>query len=1183
MALTGLRGLHSPEAITSDYDAHLIRRFVPPPVQDAYAALRALNLELVRLPEIVSNPTIGLMRMKFWQESLDKTFAGQPPREPICILLDKSLQDLEKRAGSATKKSIKYWVSRLVKTREKHMDNRPFTSLASLEDYGENTYATLMYATLAMMPLRSMHVDHLASHIGKACGIVAVLRGIPVLAAPAQPVQTPSGFDAPTTHKPSLLLPLDIMAEEGVKEEEVFRQGPNAPGLQEAVFKVATRANDHLITAREMLKRLQAGQDPGHEFEHQGEGEHVYEEGDDATLELRRGFGVLLEGIPAGQFLENLEKANFDPFAVKSSGWKLPWRIWQSISKQRYEAPPPYASNPLVEPRTCIIHLRLLYAFRGLALRIGYQDGLFGIEDGRSKKVGLNSEETERGESKLREKRWAIYLARAVHRYETWWKTLGGTPLEEVDMELVDCERYDRFPEVDIPMRMEWHELVPLDVLLIWHTHILNPRNYLEDAMRRGLQKLWVGGIPWDLIDLCISSDPNSLFEYQAPEEAKSNWTSQTGLEWDNLDDSPYIELACPVCNEITPVPWTTCELVEQPLASSSNAKTASLASQLKIIGYGYGDGDFKHRCPQCSIMTDADLLCVAKFARDTDNLVENGWPMPGTLLSLATGMPESNRQSGGALKSRSALTSPNRLTRHVLASQVSGMMMQWRVREKKPTMEDIRTLITTLLEDSTTLSVMANNDSELVLPPKVRVITPRGAAHLRKVLANYSDNNWSSFGLDLRAAVIRQGLFIDKMYKFDWLHSPALMETMERSVLKYSRFLEIAKKHPDKMVVPTLDLDLAWHTHQLSPQDYYRTTTRELSKFLNHDDKVEDNKLSASFEWMCETYFELYGEIYSTCICWYCEAVRGSQTSSISIMLGRSKRQQALKDLYAQQDLTSCDPGPHISAHNAVKVTVAKPYLRHWSATQFLQMHAQRREAGKGRAAKIAKKNGRKSPSREQFYDHWGYPFMLPGPWVCPVYVDTYMYPSNIPMPPSSASINADGNIGGCIAGCGNAEQLGGGGQPGLDISGLCDVYTVSTDGGDGGGPPRQLDRSQGVRPPHPVDPRRFPTAPTNLPLCRIAQTVGSLVVKNGGVIRGLANWGVFALPRPVSIHQMRHTHGHYFVMRYDASTKVHQDVRSTLRLEPRMIRSAHVKLGDGKLETLARFGAPKWQESRS
>lgn len=323
---------------TSDYDAYLIRRFVPPPVQDFYAALRALNLELVRLPEIVSNPTIGMMRMKFWQESLDKTFDGQPPREPICILLHKSLQELQDRAGGATRKSMKFWLSRLIRTREKHMDNRPFASLASLEDYAENTYSTLMYATLAAIPIRSMHVDHLASHVGKACGIAAVLRGIPVLAAPAQPVKTPTGMEAPTTHKPALLLPLDVMADEGVKEEEVFRQGPNAPGLQDAVFKVATRANDHLITVREMLKRLKAGEDPGHEFEHHGQDEHhIYDASDqsETARDLHRGFGVLLEAAPVAQYLENLEKADFDPFAVKTGGWRLPWRIWQSLSKER--------------------------------------------------------------------------------------------------------------------------------------------------------------------------------------------------------------------------------------------------------------------------------------------------------------------------------------------------------------------------------------------------------------------------------------------------------------------------------------------------------------------------------------------------------------------------------------------------------------------------------------------------------------------------------------------------------------------------------------------------------------------------------------------------------------------------------------------------------------------------------
>ncbi|KAG6034767.1 hypothetical protein E4U41_006389 [Claviceps citrina] len=92
------------------------------------------------------------------------------------------------------------------------------------------------------------------------------------------------------------------------------------------------------------------------------------------------------------------------------------------------------------------------------------------------------------------------------------------------------------------------------------------------------------------------------------------------------------------------------------------------------------------------------------------------------------------------------------------------------------------------------------------------------------------------------------------------------------------------------------------------------------------------------------------------------------------------------------------------------------------------------------------------------------------------------------------------------------------------------------------------------------------------------IAQTVGSLVLRNGGVVRGISNWGVFSLPKPVSLHQSKHTYGHYFVMRYDSSTKVHQELRQTLRLEARMIRSAHVKLGDGKLATLSRFGPPKW-----
>lgn len=318
-----------------DYDSYLIRQFVPRSAQDAYDALRTLNLELARLPETVSNPTIAQIRMQFWRDSINKTFAGSPPREPISILLHKAIADLTERTGSASSaKSIKFWLLRFVNTREKHMDNRPFTSLAALEDYAENTYATLMYMTLAAMPMRSVHMDHLASHIGKACGIVAILRGVAVLAAPPRPTRTPAGIETGSNRAQALLLPLDVMAEAGLREEDVFRHGPGAPGLQDAIFKVATRANDHLITAREMLTNIDQGADPGHEYEHQGEADHAYEsehDGEDSTkIDVKRGFGVLLESVPASDYLERIEKTNFDPFQVRSS-WKLPWRIWRAL------------------------------------------------------------------------------------------------------------------------------------------------------------------------------------------------------------------------------------------------------------------------------------------------------------------------------------------------------------------------------------------------------------------------------------------------------------------------------------------------------------------------------------------------------------------------------------------------------------------------------------------------------------------------------------------------------------------------------------------------------------------------------------------------------------------------------------------------------------------------------------
>ena len=54
----------------------------------------------------------------------------------------------------------------------------------------------------------------------------------------------------------------------------------------------------------------------------------------------------------------------------------------------------------------------------------------------------------------------------------------------------------------------------------------------------------------------------------------------------------------------------------------------------------------------------------------------------------------------------------------------------------------------------------------------------------IRRMMSRYWDNS-SPFSFDLVGAVIRQGIFIEKMHAIDWVHSPVLRSTMDRLLVK--------------------------------------------------------------------------------------------------------------------------------------------------------------------------------------------------------------------------------------------------------------------------------------------------------------------------------------------------------------------------------------------------------------
>jgi hypothetical protein len=131
--------------------------------------------------------------------------------------------------------------------------------------------------------------------------------------------------------------------------------------------------------------------------------------------------------------------------------------------------------------------------------------------------------------------------------------------------------------------------------------------------------------------------------------------------------------------------------------------------------------------------------------------------------------------------------------------------------------------------------------------------------------------------GEDLRAAVQRQVSFVDKMWDKLWIRSPALESTIRRARQRYNNFLRLFKLYPSTMFVPTLDIDLVWHTHQCSPSQYYVATQELAGKFVNHDDSIVQTKLDTGLQDTKSLYRMRFGQEYHTCGCWDCEALQSA------------------------------------------------------------------------------------------------------------------------------------------------------------------------------------------------------------------------------------------------------------------------------------------------------------------
>jgi NADH dehydrogenase [ubiquinone] 1 alpha subcomplex assembly factor 6 len=276
-----------------DYHRYLCLLHLAPAVRKAAFTFRAFNIETARAMDVVSDPRTGLMRRLWWKEGVDKVFGNKLVEHPVAQALSSVIAD---------HKVSKHWLKLSVEARINDANREegtiPGTS-AELERYAEDTQSTILYMTLQAGGIQSTVADHAASHIGKASGLLLLLKALP---HHVNKQGTVHYIPASVAEECGLLI-----TREGGRSE--VRAGERLP---DAVFKVASVAEAHLHKARELAPSVP-----------------------------KEAIPVLLPALPAQVLLDTLRRCEFNVFDPRLSRgvhgvsplWyqlKLNWNAWRS-------------------------------------------------------------------------------------------------------------------------------------------------------------------------------------------------------------------------------------------------------------------------------------------------------------------------------------------------------------------------------------------------------------------------------------------------------------------------------------------------------------------------------------------------------------------------------------------------------------------------------------------------------------------------------------------------------------------------------------------------------------------------------------------------------------------------------------------------------------------------------------
>lgn len=462
---------------------------------------------------------------------------------------------------------------------------------------------------------------------------------------------------------------------------------------------------------------------------------------------------------------------------------------------------------------------------------------------------------------------WKVYVTNAIRRFVIFLSAYRSLRVLDLDDEL-DINIYFSYSKRAWKTNVLYTLLPPLDILMVWHAYLMNPRSYYDFCARNKVLDFAFTSFP--LIEVVSAIDKvsfdfkPSLLQYAGFQNLIKDYGAD--LEYDVFQIEETMDVHCSLCFKViaSSVPYTNEE-------HTGIADAGLLAPGIQNKG-----------CPVCNKRTTITHEELRKRQLQAD-------------IIKSTILPN-------CYKYFSSIVS-NTLYR-VDKPQMVTKQVKDHIKAQQDTIE-------TSMNIPNLISRLITNEKEI---RNIEVITYiiRTYAQLNPIHSLVSSPDRIELSDDLVGMVIRQQRYIQEVVDLDWLRSLQLINSLLMAEDRYKKFMELYAITKYRILTPTIDIDLFWKTHLLSLYNYFSFCKEsKADSVIDHYDKIEESRLYFYFQDTSQLFYTRFKEQYSDCPC--CKTKINCRKLKVRAIFQRKSEKE--------HDISDSITLSHISTHKAIRI----------------------------------------------------------------------------------------------------------------------------------------------------------------------------------------------------------------------------------------------------------------------